>query len=184
MYTGQLTLLGLEYARRNNLQPLILSAKYGLIPPDQIIETYNQKRTEPYEGPWPEGEGGFYLGGVDYFSKAPPQFQPLVPKELSFGQSISYLTRVLEGNDLKKSPVGIVAFIYSTLLQHQLTKEELYQHLCQEFGNAPGMKITINCQLTAKRMGTERQCTIHKEGKKYWITPGLPPQEKKGFGLL
>ena len=61
MYTGALFIAGMKWAKENRFRVLILSAKYGWLTPETVIETYNTKRTTPYEGTWPAGEG-FYLG--------------------------------------------------------------------------------------------------------------------------
>lgn len=78
LYTGTLFRLGMKWAEQNGYNVLILSAKYGWVQPEQIIDTYDQKLTTPFIGPWPE-TGGFYLGGRMYFSQAPARFQPLTP---------------------------------------------------------------------------------------------------------
>lgn len=69
VYDGTLFRLLLRYAAQERLKPLILSAKYGFISPDTLIEYYDQRLRRPYEGPWPEGTG-FYGGGRFYFRNA------------------------------------------------------------------------------------------------------------------
>ena len=90
LYAGTLTRLALELAAVKGWEPLILSAKYGIIKPTERIEWYDQKLTEPYDGPWPEGSGWF-VGSRLYFGKAPERFQRLLPPGLMIGQQLKYL---------------------------------------------------------------------------------------------
>ena len=97
MYTGALIRKGMQWADKTGTPFLILSARYGLIKPDQVIEAYNQKLKRPYQGPWPD-EGGFYLGGQLYFSRAPERFHPLVPA-LPIGMMLRAMNTLLAGGD-------------------------------------------------------------------------------------
>ena len=176
IYTGTLFRFGLRYAEQIGADITILSAKYGLIKPDDVIDTYDQRMKGAYDGPWPE-KPGFYVGGKDYFGKAPDHLKPLV-------EGAQCLADWTEGVRLlceNKGPVafgerrmkvgGRTDFIYRRLLAGRVTKKELFAEMVEVFGDHPGMKITINCQLLQSRMGVERNCTVHKEGEHYWITP-------------
>lgn len=79
LYAGNLITWGFRYADKFGLHPIILSAKYGLINHDQVIDNYDQMFKKQYQGPWPDGTG-FFLGGDLYFGAAPSRFQRLVPK--------------------------------------------------------------------------------------------------------
>lgn len=91
VYIGPLTSLSIKYADKMGWKPLILSAKYGIITPDTIIEPYNQ-RLKSYRGPWPE-ESGYYVGGIQYFKYAPPHIGRLFPPGTSYCQMKSFLNK-------------------------------------------------------------------------------------------
>lgn len=93
MYQGAIFRKGIEIAKRQNLHPFILSAKYGLINWDKWIEPYDQKMKGGYRGPWPEGSG-YYLGGQLYFKHVPDRFKPLVPSG-TIGYMLQNLNRLL-----------------------------------------------------------------------------------------
>jgi hypothetical protein len=80
LYAGQLFRAGLRYAVHVGAPVLILSAKYGWITLDTVIEPYNETIPyhKPYQGYFPAGNG-FYVGGQQYFANAPSRYQPLVP---------------------------------------------------------------------------------------------------------
>ena len=78
MYQGAMFRAAVNLAVKNNWSVMILSAKYGFIPPDEDIENYDCKATNPYTGEWPAGRG-YYVGGLTYFKYAPARFKALVP---------------------------------------------------------------------------------------------------------
>lgn len=94
LYRGVLFRLALKYAKRNGLSVMILSAKYGFVHPDQILDYYNQKLEGPYEGPFPDGQG-FYVGSALYFGNVPDRFRPLLPPGLSIGRMVGALKKLL-----------------------------------------------------------------------------------------
>jgi hypothetical protein len=95
IYQGQIFRKGLEYAKREGLWVMILSAKHGLINWDTWVEPYDQKMKGDYRGPWPQMEG-FYLGGQLYFAHAPERLKPLVPSG-TIGFMLRDLNRLLDG---------------------------------------------------------------------------------------
>lgn len=79
LYKGEIFLKAQTIATRHGMPYWILSAKYGVITPDQVIDNYDQKLTKPYAGPFPPSPYfGFYVGGQSYFKHFPKSFQPLV----------------------------------------------------------------------------------------------------------
>jgi hypothetical protein len=100
IYTGAIFRKGREYAQREGLWTMILSAKYGLINWDHPVSPYNQKMAGNYYGPWalPGGPApeGFYLGGSLYFRHAPTSLKPLVPSG-TIGFMLRDLNRLLAG---------------------------------------------------------------------------------------
>ena len=80
LYIGEIFKKGQAIAIKHQVRYWILSAKYGIIMPEDVIETYNQKLTKPYKGPFPpDMYYGFYVGGQSYFKNFPEQWLPLVP---------------------------------------------------------------------------------------------------------
>lgn len=94
IYTGDIVRLGLEFAAYKGWTPLFLSAKYGIISPDTVIETYDQKMKDPYPGPWPE-EQGHWIGSKIYFAEAPAHITRFFPSHWSYGQQKGWLNRLL-----------------------------------------------------------------------------------------
>ncbi len=79
LYRGEIFIKGKTVAATHNVPYWILSAKYGIIMPDDIIDNYDQKLAKPYTGPFPpETYYGFYVGGKSYFKNFPDTFLPLV----------------------------------------------------------------------------------------------------------
>lgn len=79
LYTGQIFLKGKKVATRLSIPYWILSAKYGIITPDEVVDNYNQKLAKAYTGPFPpDPYNGFYVGGQSYFKNFPDSFLPLV----------------------------------------------------------------------------------------------------------
>lgn len=80
LYTGQLFKAAMRYVRYSGRPFLILSAKYGWLYPNEVIAPYDEEIPyhRSYTGEWPNGSG-HYIGGQQYFRKAPERFQPLVP---------------------------------------------------------------------------------------------------------
>lgn len=79
LYDGQIFLKGQAIANTHRVPYWILSAKYGIIQPNDIIDNYDQKLTRAYKGPFPPPEYyGFYVGGQSYFKNFPKTFLPLV----------------------------------------------------------------------------------------------------------
>ena len=79
LYSGQIFLKGQSIANKFQIPYWILSAKYGIIDPHDIIDNYNQKLTKAYKGPFPPAPYyGFYVGGQSYFKNFPDTFLPLV----------------------------------------------------------------------------------------------------------
>lgn len=181
MYGGTLTLGGIRYAEENDLDCLILSAKYGFITPDTIITRYNQRfsKSKPFRGEFPKGEG-FYLGGPTYFGNAPPErFKPLFP-ELPIGKLLQALKQKLRDPKLNYVPrvqkvYGKTWYLYRWLLEAKLTggisMEEAFVKLCIQFGEDPKMMQTVKTQFRQKRIGDERGCTLFKSGNKFWLEP-------------
>jgi hypothetical protein len=93
VYVGPLVRLGIQYAGIKGWTALILSGRHGIISPDQVIEPYDERMTEPYPGPWPQ-ESGYWLGSLEYFAKAPPHIIRLLPQPWSYGQQKSFLNRI------------------------------------------------------------------------------------------
>lgn len=79
LYTGSMFLHGKSIANKCGIPYWILSAKYGIVTPDEVVDNYNQKLTSPYKGPFPPNPyHGFYVGGQSYFKNFPDSFLPLV----------------------------------------------------------------------------------------------------------
>jgi hypothetical protein len=94
LYRGPAFGIALKIAARYGLELYILSAKYGIIRGDDLITTYDQKLTEPYPGPWPEGPG-YCIGSKLYFGKAPKRFKRLCVPGLLPGQQLAHLKSLL-----------------------------------------------------------------------------------------
>lgn len=140
MYAGTLFALAMLYAAENNLQVLILSAKYGFISPDTVIKRYDTKFTKAYSGPWPEGEG-WYVGGSLYFANAPSRFKPLLPTDLKYGERTSYLKGLLINQPTsaicspRPQKVGSKTWaLYEFFRDGKHTQEEAYIMLSERFG--------------------------------------------------
>lgn len=95
LYQGAIFRKGLEYSQREGLWTMILSAKYGLLNWDAVIDPYNQKMAGNYWGPWP-ALPGFYLGGSLYFGHAPKTLKPLIPSG-TIGFMLRDMNRLLAG---------------------------------------------------------------------------------------
>lgn len=94
LYRGQIFLKGKSIAEQAGLPFWILSAKYGFISPDQVIDNYDEKFKKPFRGPFPPAPWhGFYLGGSLYFKHMPQSFRPLVPSQ-QMGYMLQALTRL------------------------------------------------------------------------------------------
>lgn len=176
LYQGAVFNYGQQYAAKKGWDVYILSAKYGLIQQETLIEPYNDKLKTTYDGPWSLCDGdGYYLGGSLYFGKAPQRIQPLLPVGMSHGQMVSALAQLIARDSfiqVPKSKGGVVENIYRLCCSKAYTKTELYVELAAIFGDNKGMRTTINCQLTPNRMGKERDCIIHKTvDERYWIEP-------------
>lgn len=80
MYRGSIFKKGRAIGEVAGLPMFILSAKYGFLKPDTVIDNYDQKFKKPYNGVMPDRPWhGFYLGGQLYFKNMPKAFKPLVP---------------------------------------------------------------------------------------------------------
>ncbi len=101
LYTGGLLRLALRFAYRHGFRAYILSAKYGIISPETLIQYYDQKLREPYDGPWPVGHG-FYVGSSLYFGLAPKRFQRLLPLGLLIGKQMASLKKLIASGLPKK----------------------------------------------------------------------------------
>lgn len=95
IYQGALFRMGKEYAEQRGMKIVILSALYGLLEADQVIEPYNLKMQKTYEGEWPQGFG-YYLGGSLYFANAPSRFVRLVPFG-RIGKMLGYMKQLNAG---------------------------------------------------------------------------------------
>lgn len=173
MYRGPLFSSGRSYAESRGLEIKILSAKYGFLDPQTIIDPYDEKMQETYAGPWPAGDG-FYFGGSLYFRNAPPCFQPLVPFGTQ-GKMVSMLgcldTISREELFLRKRVRGVVQAIFDICTTRKITKDALIEELYLEFGSRRSqLRITVNCQLRQTRMGKERNCTVHFEDGCFYLT--------------
>lgn len=94
LYLGSIYTKGKAIAEQAGLQTWILSAKYGFLHPDTIVDNYDQKFTKPYNGIMPPAPyHGFYLGGQLYFKNMPRSFQPLVPS-MQMGYMLQALTKL------------------------------------------------------------------------------------------
>lgn len=188
MYVGALFHLGLTWARQHDHRVLILSAKYGWVRPEQIIERYDERLRTPYRGHWPEGQG-VYVGGYAYFGHAPARFAPLVPAARSQGDWVAGVRQLLRNvppvrrnvRPQREGPHLVTYVLYRLLSERRVTVPEALAHLVAKFpDHAPaGLLQTIRTQLRQTRMGVERQCTVHRDGVgRYWVTPGLPERER------
>lgn len=98
LYLGSIFTKGKNIAEQAGLPIWILSAKYGFLGPDTVVENYDQKFKKPYAGHWPPAPWhGFYLGGQLYFKNAPASFTPLVPS-----MQMGYMLRALK--ELENDP--------------------------------------------------------------------------------
>lgn len=101
VYSGPLVQLGLQYATKTKMTPLILSTKYGIIRPSKIIEPYDEKFKVPYDGPWPHLPG-YWIGSQEYFLRVPSYFQRFFPKSWSYGQQKGWLMDFLNDKPHEK----------------------------------------------------------------------------------
>lgn len=188
MYTGALFKHGFIIAKQFGYKPLVLSAKYGFIKPEQLIHPYNEKLKIAYSGDWPDGDG-YYLGGPLYFKNAPERFKALIPSA-RYGE-MCYYANLLEAGTSRAAiferasrpkPIGIVKSIYYMLLDKPHTKEELYLELIKTYGETPSIKKTIQAQV-GSRIAKEKRCIIHRNQDKYWLTTNIDFYTKKPFAL-
>lgn len=97
LYAGTLFRLGYKWALLNGYTPMIVSAKYGLIHADDVIDTYDQVLKKPFPtASYPEGHG-VYIGGQRYFALAPERFKPLLTPN-SIGYMLQQLKRLVEAS--------------------------------------------------------------------------------------
>jgi hypothetical protein len=101
IYQGAIFRKGLDWAQREGLWVMILSAKYGLINWDYPVSPYDQLMDGNYRGPWPKDAAGndlsgYYLGGARYFKHAPSRLKPLVPSG-TMGFMMRDLNKLLNG---------------------------------------------------------------------------------------
>lgn len=96
VYAGRLFRLGLTYAERVGMPVLILSAKYGFITPETIIEPYDDFMRRTYQGPWPDLPEAVYLGGSKYFGKAPKHFTSLVFNDRGYEDMVYHVRELLK----------------------------------------------------------------------------------------
>ena len=105
LYLGSIFLKGKAIAEAAGMNYCILSAKYGLLMPDDFIENYDQKFKKAYTGKWPLPPAhGFFLGGQLYFKNAPASFTPLVPPS-----QMGYMLRALK--ELENDPAEVQRMI-------------------------------------------------------------------------
>ena len=105
MYQGTIYRKGKAIAEQAGLPIWILSAKYGFLHPDTVIDLYDEKFKRPYKGPFPPAPWhGFYLGGQLYFKHMPRSFTPLVPPA-----QIGYMLQALTA--LQQQPEAMRAMI-------------------------------------------------------------------------
>lgn len=95
LYTGAMFRMGLEYGWRRGWRIKVLSAKYGIVDQNDVLENYNLKLERPYAGVWP-AENGFYLGGQNYFGQAPDHLRPLLPPGLRMGFALQHMAKLLQ----------------------------------------------------------------------------------------
>jgi hypothetical protein len=174
IYVGTLFQAGMTWAEENDVEVLILSAKYGWITPETIIETYNQRRKNSDAIPlWPAGSG-YYLGGTAYFGRAPERFKSLVPFG-PLGEMVRATLALLKNPKLAKTlrqqkVAGITWWLFEWLRTGRHTKDELWVKLQEKFPDGhPKMRNTIDIQLTQKRIGDERDCYLRRDGKVFWL---------------
>ena len=187
IYVGSLFRAGLAYAAENDMACLILSAKYGWVLPETEIETYNQKLTIQFNGPWPSGSG-YFVGGSLYFGKAPESWRPLVTPG-PIGKMTSNLLSLLRdptqilGSLRRMKEGGVTDTIAKLLAERPISKMEILTELLFRFPGRKNMEATINAQLYQKRIGDERLVTLHQNGHLFWTTPGLPKSKWSFFDV-
>lgn len=99
LYLGQIYQKGKDIAERAGLPTWILSAKYGFLHPDTVVDNYDEKFKKPYKGNMPPAPWhGFYLGGQLYFKNMPASFTPLVPS-MQMGYMLRALTELQNDPD-------------------------------------------------------------------------------------
>jgi hypothetical protein len=173
IYAGTLISYALQYAKENKLEPWFLSAKYGFIRWDQVIETYNQKLSKPYSGQWPDGSG-FYVGSKLYFKNSPERFIALV-NGTSYGNLASNLLKLVKQKDCIRKTLrvqkigGKTDALKELLLRKKVTHEQAYQHLVSLFGENEKMRATVKCQLSQTRLGNERGLIFKRDGELCWL---------------
>ncbi len=102
LYRGEIFLKGRTIATRYEIPYWILSAKYGIISPDDVINTYDQKLTKAYKGPFPPASYyGFYCGGQSYFKNFPDTFLPLVEPG-PIGKMLQRLKHLVDEDEICK----------------------------------------------------------------------------------
>lgn len=164
LYTGKCFKAALSIAKKNNWRVRILSAKYGFIEPEAVIENYDLKREIVYTGEYPEGNG-YYTGGILYFARAPDRFKPLLRSQgLGFGFNLSELL-ILEKSDAVKFPAdvaGAVDFIAECLLTGPRTKPELIDLLLRRFAGTVESDFVgvVNSQLMQERIGDQNSAWL------------------------
>src|SRR4051812_22863380 len=105
LYKGDIFLKGKSIATRYEIPFWILSAKYGIIMPGDVIENYNEKLTKPYKGPFPPAPFyGFYVGGQSYFKNFPDTFLPLVEPG-PIGKMLSRLKNLVDNPEEAKAVI-------------------------------------------------------------------------------
>ncbi len=99
LYRGEIFMKGKTIAATHSVPYWILSAKYGIIMPEDIIDNYDQKLTKPYKGPFPPAPYyGFYVGGQSYFKNFPNTFLPLV-NPAPIGKMLQQLKYLVDNPD-------------------------------------------------------------------------------------
>lgn len=173
LYQGTLFKRGRAYAERHNMPVIILSAKLGWVQPTQVIEPYNQRfeGQNTYKGNFPE-QPGFYLGGVDYFGRAPKHLQPLVPKA-QIGTMVFYMD-MLEavGRDylFAHTPTrGLQEAIVDNLKKWQLTEAELLANIVSEFGPVASLPKTVKDALRPSGAAKASGLTLHTVGDRFYL---------------
>lgn len=183
IYAGSLFRLSVHYAKRVGSRWCVLSAEYGLVAPDQQIDTYNRRMDRERAAvfrrtlAWPEQAS--VIAGNLYVSAMPDHYVRLISPG-RVGEMMQSI-RGLMGGHADTAP-GVVNHIAKYCQERPHTKAELYDRLSADFGAMPGMKITINCQLLESRglhlrYGMQWRVTGSKHDKTYHLVPLNNPEE-------
>lgn len=171
IYQGTLFKRGRAYAEAQGWRIVILSALHGFLDADTVIEPYNKRFTEQFRGPWREDLFGYYLGGQDYFGRAPDRLQPLIPSD-RIGKMVFYMEQlsVIGRDELFRRHTkqrGLTEAIVDNLCKWSLTRDELLAGLNYEFGALPSFPDLVRTGLKAAAKTAGK--TLHQNGDRFWM---------------